>query len=136
MLNASEAGQRALSTLCACPFAQSKGGNYFKNEERKDEELTAQIQRSLKVVEDAIERRGGNLAPEEKRADQLIAELEAKRDLSQCIVVVDCDAFYASVEELDDPSLVGKAFGVGEGVLTTASYEARKFGCVRAKPIA
>ena len=44
--------------------------------------------------------------------------------------MVDCDAFYASVEELDDPSLKGKAFGVGEGVLTTASYEARKFGCV------
>lgn len=41
---------------------------------------------------------------------------------------MDLDAFYASVEALDDPSLTGKAFGVGHGVLTTASYEARKFG--------
>ena len=41
---------------------------------------------------------------------------------------MDLDAFYASVEALDDPSLIGKAFGVGHGVLTTASYEARKFG--------
>jgi len=67
---------------------------------------------------------------QEKKADRILADQESKRDLSQSIVVVDCDAFYASVEELDDPSLKGKAFGVGEGVLTTASYEARKFGCV------
>jgi DNA polymerase kappa len=39
------------------------------------------------------------------------------------------DAFYASVEVKRDPTLKGKAFGVGRGVLTTASYEARKFGC-------
>jgi DNA polymerase kappa len=38
------------------------------------------------------------------------------------------DAFYANVETLDNPSLVGTAFGVGLGVLCTASYEARKFG--------
>lgn len=70
------------------------------------------------------------LRDQEKKADRIIAELEARRDTSQCIVVVDCDAFYASVEELDNPSLKGKAFAVGEGVLTTASYEARKYGCV------
>lgn len=38
------------------------------------------------------------------------------------------DAFYATVETLDNPKLVGTAFGVGMGVLSTASYEARKFG--------
>lgn len=38
------------------------------------------------------------------------------------------DAFYATVETLDNPKLVGTAFGVGLGVLCTASYEARKFG--------
>lgn len=38
------------------------------------------------------------------------------------------DAFYASVEALDDPTLIGKPFGVGHGVLTTANYEARKWG--------
>jgi len=70
------------------------------------------------------------LSSQERRADKIIADLELNRDVSQTIVVVDCDAFYASVEELDNPSLKGKAFGVGEGVLTTASYEARKYGCV------
>lgn len=37
--------------------------------------------------------------------------------------------FYAAVELKRDPSLKGKAFGVGSGVLVTASYEARKMGC-------
>jgi DNA polymerase kappa len=38
------------------------------------------------------------------------------------------DAFFASVEVLLNPDLKGKAFAVGGGVISTASYEARKFG--------
>ena len=41
-----------------------------------------------------------------------IADLEAHRDLSQHIIHVDMDAFYASVELLHDPSLAGKPFAV------------------------
>ena len=39
----------------------------------------------------------------------------------QVIAVIDADAFFASCEELNDPSLIGTAFAVGLGVLTTAS---------------
>jgi len=55
------------------------------------------------------------------------------------IIHIDMDCFYAAIEERDDPMLRGKPVGVGgssrRGVLTTANYEARKFGCRSAMPV-
>lgn len=66
----------------------------------------------------------------------LLTFKEPENNQNRKIIHIDMDAFYASVEERDNPSLKGKAVIIardprqtgGRGVVTTANYEARKFG--------
>ncbi len=55
------------------------------------------------------------------------------------IIHIDMDCFYAAIEERENPMLRGKPVGVAgsdrRSVLTTANYEARKFGCRSAMPV-
>ncbi|KAH0588868.1 hypothetical protein H2248_004659 [Termitomyces sp. 'cryptogamus'] len=119
----------------------SKGSKFYYNEKKKDKDLTQRIEKILQLRDDIL--RGVDLRNVEHFVDRLvrrfentfdrthqeqISELESERDLSQTIVHVDMDAFYANVELLDNPDLAGKPFGVGHGMLCTASYEARKYG--------
>ena len=58
---------------------------------------------------------------------------ERKSSLEKTIIHVDMDAFFASVEERDNPDLRGKPLIIGalpheRGVVSTCNYEARKFG--------
>ena len=110
----------------------SKGGRFFNNEVKRDQHTSARID-SMKAV---LRRRmqGANHASITHTVTAQLRKMETERDLSQYIMHCDMDMFYAAVEVLDNPSLEGKAFGVGKGILTTASYEARKFGIRSAMP--
>src|SRR5579862_6059200 len=72
--------------------------------------------------------------------DSRQASLGAQPAHDRSILHVDMDAFFASVEQLDDPALRGRPVLVGydgpRGVVAAASYEARVFGCHSAQPMA
>ncbi|KAL8637632.1 MAG: hypothetical protein Q9228_005117 [Teloschistes exilis] len=107
-------------------YNASKGSKFFNHEEVRDKNLTQKIE---KILSRKRQLECVDLASDLRRADEYIAELELSRDLSQTVVHVDCDAFYAAVEELDRPELKDVPMAVGKGVLTTCNYHARKFGC-------
>ncbi|GAM40001.1 hypothetical protein TCE0_034r12009 [Talaromyces pinophilus] len=115
--------QRKVSEII---YNASKGSKFFNHEEARDKILTEKIEQIL-ARKARLEKL--DLSADLRRADEYIAELELSRDLSQTVVHVDCDAFFAAVEELDRPELKHLPMAVGKGVLTTCNYVARKFGC-------
>ncbi|TKW55999.1 DNA polymerase kappa [Colletotrichum tanaceti] len=123
-----KAGQDSVdqSKVSEIIYNASKGSKFFNREEERDKVLTKKIEHILQKKQH-LEKQ--DLGRELRLADQLITQLELSRDLTQYIVHVDCDAFYAAVELLDRPELKDVPFAVGGGVLTTCNYVARKYGC-------
>ena len=66
--------------------------------------------------------------------------MEKKENRAKIIFHIDMNQFFCSVACILDPSLRGKAFAIGrenlyKGVISTASYEARKYGIHSAMPL-
>jgi DNA polymerase kappa len=114
-------------------YEASVGSAFHENEERKRAAADARTAETLERVQHLTP---ADLARNEARADAQLAQLEAHhRDLSRVWLVVDMDAFFASVEELRDPSLRGVPMAVGgQAMITTANYLARKYGVRSAMP--
>ncbi|KAG2182457.1 hypothetical protein INT43_007387 [Umbelopsis isabellina] len=110
----------------------SKGTPFFENERKKDAAVTERIDALLAKHEKI---KNDDLSNELIVVDKMMKALEEERDLSQHIIHIDMDAFYASVEELDQPHLKNVPMAVGGmGMLCTSNYEARKFGVRSAMP--
>ncbi|KFG82625.1 putative DNA-directed polymerase kappa [Metarhizium anisopliae] len=123
-----KAGQEKVdqSKVSEIIYNASRGSKFFNREEVRDQVLTKKIEQILarkRQLEQA------DLTQELRNADRVIHEFELSRDLTQHIVHIDCDAFYAAVEQLERPELKDVPFAVGGGVLTTCNYVARQFGC-------
>ncbi|KAL2945246.1 DNA polymerase kappa, partial [Bienertia sinuspersici] len=113
-------------------YEMSKGSKYFENEERKEALMR---QKSENMRERCGKLSTADISYYQKVAERKITELEAKRDLSRFWLHVDMDAFYAAVETLSDPSLKGKPMAVGSmSMISTANYEARRYGVRAAMP--
>ncbi|KAJ9057530.1 hypothetical protein DSO57_1021854 [Entomophthora muscae] len=91
-------------------YELSKGSKFFENEKKKDEILSKKIESLLEKYNNLSM---SDLSASLPYLNQLEKEHESSRDLSQIIVHVDMDAFYASVEILDNPDLKGKPIAVG-----------------------
>lgn len=110
-------------------YEVSKGSKFFATERKKDAQTTERInallaRRDQKLLQ--VPPASAEWQSIERKIEDVATRLENSRDLSCTILHTDIDMFYAAVELARDPSLKGKCFGVGSGVLVTASYEARR----------
>ncbi|KAG9440513.1 hypothetical protein H6P81_020678 [Aristolochia fimbriata] len=113
-------------------YEMSKGSKFFENEQKKEAFIQKKIEnirsRSTLLTE-------ADISHFQMIADKKVIELEASRVLTRTWLHVDMDAFYAAVETLENPSLKCKPMAVGGlSMISTANYEARKFGVRAAMP--
>ncbi|GAB5360157.1 hypothetical protein AAMO2058_000603500 [Amorphochlora amoebiformis] len=112
----------------------TKGTPFYQNQLKRAETQEKRLQTALKGIRDL---EPGEWRRIETYVNHCVKRLEDRKlhSSNRTYAVVDMDAFFAKVEERDNPSLRGIPFAVGgKSMISTANYEARKFGVRSAMP--
>ncbi|GAA55127.1 DNA polymerase kappa subunit [Clonorchis sinensis] len=123
-----KAGMNGLdrATILQIILENSKGSKFYENELRRERILQQQIERKLAQLKTFT---STMISMGETEADSVLKSIETKRCFSRCIMHLDMDAFYASVEIRDQPDLRFHPVAVGSNsMLSTSNYIARRFG--------
>ena len=128
-INATKAGMEGLDKAAVNAIIEeaSKGSKFYEAKAKAQKRIDAKKEIMLEKLKNLSE---DSILNAQSKADKTIQELKfCEWDTSQVVVHVDMDAFYAAVEEKDDPSLKSHPMAVGSmGMLSTSNYLARKFG--------
>ncbi|NXL54075.1 POLK polymerase, partial [Podilymbus podiceps] len=133
-LNDNKAGMEGLDKekINKIIMEATKGSRFYENELKKDQQVNQRIEKMMQLKEKITTQQ---LLKAQLQVDKLVIELEQSRNLSNTIVHIDMDAFYAAVEMRDNPELKEKPIAVGSmSMLSTSNYHARRFGVRAAMP--
>ncbi|XP_057286934.1 DNA polymerase kappa isoform X2 [Pezoporus wallicus] len=133
-LNDNKAGMQGLDKekINKIIMEATKGSRFYENELKKDKQVNQRIEKMMQLKEKITAQQ---LLKAQLQVDKLVVELEQSRNLSNTIVHIDMDAFYAAVEMRDKPDLKEKPIAVGSmSMLSTSNYHARRFGVRAAMP--
>ncbi|XP_008933687.1 PREDICTED: DNA polymerase kappa [Merops nubicus] len=133
-LNDNKAGMQGLDKekINSIIMKATKGSRFYENELKKDQQVNQRIEKMMQLKEKITTQQ---LLKAQLQVDKLVTELEQSRNLSNTIVHIDMDAFYAAVEMRDHPELKDKPIAVGSmSMLSTSNYHARRYGVRAAMP--
>ncbi|XP_060057034.1 DNA polymerase kappa isoform X4 [Erinaceus europaeus] len=133
-LNDNKAGMEGLDKekINKIILQATKGSRFYGNELRKEKQVNQRIETMMRQKAHITSQQLRNA---QSQVNRVAMELEQSRDLSNTIVHVDMDAFYAAVEMRDNPELKDRPIAVGSmSMLSTSNYHARRFGVRAAMP--
>lgn len=133
-LNDNKAGMEGLDKekINKIIMEATKGSRFYGNELKKEKQVNQRIEN---MMQQKAQITSQQLRKAQLQVDKFAMELEQNRDLSNTIVHIDMDAFYAAVEMRDNPELKDKPIAVGSSrMLSTSNYHARRFGVRAAMP--
>lgn len=133
-LNDNKAGMEGLDKekINRIIMEATKGSRFYGNELKKEKQVNQRIEN---MMQQKAQITSQQLRNAQLQVNRFAMELEQNRDLSNTIVHIDMDAFYAAVEMRDNPELKDKPLAVGSmSMLSTSNYHARRFGVRAAMP--